>query len=210
VCVCFSWANSSSYLWPNLLVSYLLQLQEARSLLPWLLWTKTRWLKGDWGRQRQGRRSPRVRKRPRLGKDSFLSKFEVDFFDVNLSQLVSGPYLTVLCTIAHNKYAVKLNALADSRANGFVFIDTFCTINIAKFLNVKVQRLSRPINVKGYDGKAGSAITHILRLHLIIDGRYQYYIPLLILDLGSYNCILGRKWFVFLGVLIDAKRYCLW
>jgi hypothetical protein len=70
--------------------------------------------------------------------------------------------LTVSCTVAHNKYAIKLNALADSRANGFVFINTLYTINITKFLNVKAQRLPRLINVKGYDGKAGSAITHIL------------------------------------------------
>jgi hypothetical protein len=117
--------------------------------------------------------------------------------------------LTVPCTIAHNRYAVKLNALVNSEANGFVFINTLCAIDIAKFLNVKAQRLSRPINVKGYNKKAESAITHILRLHLTIDGRRQYYIPLLILDLGSHDCILGRKWFVFLGVLIDAKRYCL-
>jgi predicted aspartyl protease len=113
------------------------------------------------------------------------------------------------CTIAHNRYTVKLNALADSGANGFVFIDTFYAIDIAKFLNVKAQRLPRPINVKGYDRKAGSVITHILRLHLTINGRRQYHIPLLILDLGSHDCILGRKWFVFLGVLIDTKRYCL-
>jgi hypothetical protein len=65
-------------------------------------------------------------------------------------------------TIAHNRYTVKLNALADSKANGFVFINTLYVINIAKFLNVKAQRLPRPINIKGYDRKAGSAITHIL------------------------------------------------
>jgi hypothetical protein len=115
----------------------------------------------------------------------------------------------VPCTIAHNRYIVKLNVLANSRANGFVFINTLYTINITKFLNVKAQRLPRLINVKGYDRKAGSAITHILRLHLTIDGRRQYYIPLLILNLGSHDCILGRKWFVFLGVLINTKRYCL-
>jgi hypothetical protein len=65
-------------------------------------------------------------------------------------------------TIAHNKYIVKLNVLADFRANGFVFINTFCAINIVKFLNVKVQRLSRLINVKGYNRKAESVITYIL------------------------------------------------
>jgi hypothetical protein len=70
--------------------------------------------------------------------------------------------LTVSYIIAHNRYAVKLNALADSGANGFVFINTLYLINIAKFLNVKAQRLSCLINVKGYNKKAGSAITHIL------------------------------------------------
>jgi hypothetical protein len=70
--------------------------------------------------------------------------------------------LIIPYTIAHNKYIVKLNALADSEANGFVFINTLYIINIAKFLNVKAQRLSRLINVKGYDEKAESTITHIL------------------------------------------------
>jgi hypothetical protein len=74
--------------------------------------------------------------------------------------------------IAHNKYTVKLNALANSKANGFVFINTFYAINIVKFLNVKAQRFSRLINVKGYDKKAGSVITYILRLYLTINKRY--------------------------------------
>ncbi len=114
--------------------------------------------------------------------------------------------MTIPCTLSHNGYSVKTNALADSGANGFVFIDTLCAIDIAKFLNLKAQRLPRAINVKGYNGKVGNAITHILRLHLTVDERRQYNIPLLILDLGSHNLILGRKWFAYLGVLIDAKR----
>jgi hypothetical protein len=82
-------------------------------------------------------------------------------------------------------------ALADSGANGFVFIDTAYAVDIAKFLNLKAQRLSSSIKVKGYDGKASNSVTYILRLHLTIDGRRQYNLPLLILDLGSYNLILG-------------------
>jgi hypothetical protein len=64
--------------------------------------------------------------------------------------------LTVSYIITHNKYAVKLNVLANSGVNGFVFINTFYAIDIAKFLNVKAQRLSCPINVKGYNKKAES------------------------------------------------------
>ena len=70
-------------------------------------------------------------------KDFFLSKFKVDFFNINLSQLINKPYLTVFYIITHNKYTVKLNALANSKANSFVFINTFYTINIIKFLNIK-------------------------------------------------------------------------
>jgi hypothetical protein len=70
--------------------------------------------------------------------------------------------LIVLCIITHNKYVVKLNVLVDFKANGFVFINILYIINIAKFLNVKAQRLSCFINVKSYNKKAGSAITYIL------------------------------------------------
>jgi hypothetical protein len=79
---------------------------------------------------------------------------------------------------------------------------------MAKFLGLKAQRLPTAINVKGYNGKAGNSITHILRLHLTIDGRRQYNVPFLILDLGSHDCIIGRKWFEYFNVLIDAKERC--
>jgi hypothetical protein len=79
--------------------------------------------------------------------------------------------LTVSYTIAHNRYIVKLNALTDFKANSFVFINTLYTINIAKFLNVKAQRLSCLINIKGYNKKARNAITYILRLYLTINRR---------------------------------------
>jgi hypothetical protein len=68
----------------------------------------------------------------------------------------------VFYIIAHNKYTVKLNAFVNFKTNGFVFINTFYIINIAKFLNVKTQRLSCFINIKGYNKKAGSVITYIL------------------------------------------------
>jgi hypothetical protein len=68
----------------------------------------------------------------------------------------------VFCIIIHNKYIVKLNVFTDFKTNDFVFINTFYIINIVKFLNIKAQRLSCLINVKGYDKKAESANTHIL------------------------------------------------
>jgi hypothetical protein len=40
--------------------------------------------------------------------------------------------------ITHNKYIIKLNILINFKTYSFVFINTFYTINIIKFLNVKV------------------------------------------------------------------------
>jgi hypothetical protein len=78
-----------------------------------------------------------------------------------LSQLVGGLYLLIFCILLYNGYAIQLNALADSGANGFVFINTLYIYNIAKFLELKAQRLLQPVSVKGYNDKKDSAITYI-------------------------------------------------
>jgi hypothetical protein len=80
-------------------------------------------------------------------------------------------HFTIPCTISHNRYKVDLHALADTRANGFAFIDTACAIDIAKFLDIKATRLKEPISVKGFDSKQGHAVTYYLTLHLFINRR---------------------------------------
>ena len=105
-----------------------------------------------------------------------------------------------------NGYSVTLNALIDSGANGFIFMDTLCACDITPFLGTKFQRLPRTYHVKGYDGKAQNDISHFTRAHLMVDGRRQYNAPLLILDLGSHDIILGRKWLERFDIGIDCKR----
>jgi predicted aspartyl protease len=104
---------------------------------------------------------------------------------------------------------VSSRALVDSGANGFVFIDRQCAVDIAQFLNLKAYRLPRSVPVKGYNGEGTQPVTHYLRLHLTIDQRRQYNLPLLILDLGSHDLILGRKWLAFFDILVNARRACL-
>ena len=82
-------------------------------------------------------------------------------------------------------------------------------MNLAKYLNMKAQWLPKPLTVKGYNGQNGNPITHILRLHLKIDGRRQYNLPLLILDLGNHDLILGWGWLVNFWILVDAANCCL-
>jgi hypothetical protein len=93
----------------------------------------------------------------------------------------------------HNRYKVDLHALANTRANGFAFINTTYAINIAKFLDIKATWLKKPIFVKGFDSKQRHVVTHILTLYLFINKRQQTNIPFCILDLGNYNIILRLK-----------------
>ena len=106
---------------------------------------------------------------------------------------MGGKHLTTLCKLSKNGYSVTTSTLIDSGANGFVFIDTLCAVDLAKFFGLRTERLPHEVPVRGYDGIAGDPITHFLRLHLTVDGRRQYNIPLLILNLGSYDLILGRE-----------------
>ena len=106
---------------------------------------------------------------------------------------MEGRHFTIPCTVSKNGYGVPLTALIDSRANGFAFISTACAIDIAKFFNLKTQPLARLITTKGFDGRQGKPVTHILTLHLSLDGQRQKDIPFLILDLGNHDIILGLK-----------------
>jgi len=48
----------------------------------------------------------------------------LDISEVDLTKLIGGPPLTVLCTLTKNRIGVNFNILIDTRANRFVFIDT--------------------------------------------------------------------------------------
>jgi hypothetical protein len=65
--------------------------------------------------------------------------------------------------------------------------------------------------VKGFDGQPGRLATHAIILNLGIDGRRQQGVPMLILDLGNHDLILGRKWLVHFDIWLDVKnRRLMW
>ena len=90
-----------------------------------------------------------------------------------------------------------------------MFINTICAANAARYLGIRLQRLLSSIPVKGYDGNLGKPVSYYLQLYLTINGQRQYNIPFLILDLGSYDLILGREWLKRLKVLVDCDKGCL-
>ena len=97
--------------------------------------------------------------------------FILDIKEINLTTLIGGLLLIVLYTLVKNRIGVDFNILIDTRANGFVFIDTHLTDRLCKGLDLTLTPLHCTITVKGYDGRKGPTVTYYLTINLIVDGR---------------------------------------
>lgn len=125
---------------------------------------------------------------------------------MDLSQLIGGQGFNVNSQIAYNGISIPLTTLADTGANGYLFMDTQRATGLAKFFGIPTRRLNNPIGTKGYDGRAGSAITHAIICHLLIGGRRFLNQPFLIADLGQHDMIVGRKWFESHDVWLNVRH----
>ena len=63
---------------------------------------------------------------------------------------------------SNRKIVIQLFALLNTRANRFVFIDTYYNITIAKFLGLSFKRLKKLITIKGYNRYRGKAVIYYL------------------------------------------------
>ena len=63
---------------------------------------------------------------------------------------------------------------------------------IKRFLGIEPVPLEMPCNVKGFNGKQATLITHYVELSLRINRR-QVLVLILIVRLGDYDMILRRK-----------------
>jgi hypothetical protein len=147
-----------------------------------------------------------IGKRRALREVSALGKYDVSVAHIDLSQLIGGKHFTIPCTVSRNGHGIRTSALADSGANGFVFIDTQFARDLTNFLGVIPTPLTTPCPTKGYDGRPGKPVTQILTLHLTVDGRRQTDIPMLVLDLGGHDLIIGRKWFKHFDLWLDVRN----
>ena len=65
---------------------------------------------------------------------------------------------------------------------------------IKRFLGIEPVPLKMPCNVKGFNGKQATPITHYVELSLRINRR-QVLVLILIIGLGDHDIILRYKWF---------------
>jgi hypothetical protein len=92
---------------------------------------------------------------------------------VDLSWLLGRKSFTVLCTLSRNRCRVNTTALANSRANAFVLLDTRCAKKISEFLNTLLETLERLVLVKGYNKQLRKLITSTLQTHYrLTDSDY--------------------------------------
>ena len=124
---------------------------------------------------------------------------------------MGGSPLTVPCTLAKNGIGIDLDILVDTGANGFAFIDATLANQLCESLSLQLTALPRAIQAKGYDGRKGQVASHCLTLNLILEGRRQYNILFIVLQLRVHEAILGRKWLEYFHVNLDiAKRRLIW
>ena len=110
----------------------------------------------------------------------------------------------MLCTISNNRLGIKTRILINTRVNGFVFIDQQLARKASQYLDSLIQTLLKQYNVIGYNGRESTLITQYLELNLYIDGRKQLQLPMLIVQLGKQDIILGRSWAQKYRTLIDC------
>jgi hypothetical protein len=105
-----------------------------------------------------------------------------------------------------NGIGTSLQALADTGAHGYLFLNTSLAANIVRSMGIRYETLPKPARVTGFDGKQTSTISQYLRLHLTINGRRIHNVPFLVLPLGKHDCIIGIKFMRRFRLLLDPAR----
>jgi transposase InsO family protein len=136
-----------------------------------------------------------------------LGDYGIELNGLDLQQLLGkdSESFIVPTKIAQNGYSVAVQALIDTGANGFAFIDTKLAVMVAQFFGIHTEALDSKCAVRGYDGKSTNPITHAITLNLVVDGHRQLATPMLIVDLGRYDIILGKKWLAKFDVMPSCK-----
>ena len=119
--------------------------------------------------------------------------------------MLKGDFFTFLYTISSNRLRIKIYTLINIRANKYTFINTEFAALATRFLNMKTQQLFILCNIRGFNSKMAQPITDYIKLTLLINKR-QIKVLILVVRLGGQDIILGRKWAVETGVLINCKN----
>ena len=104
--------------------------------------------------------------------------------EIDLSKLLGRQGFHVNSQLAYNRLSFSMITLADTRANGYLFMNTKKAIKLAQFHNIHTEWLKQLAKTKGFSRSEEPQITHTINMHFIVGGRWFLNQPFLILDLG--------------------------
>ena len=110
---------------------------------------------------------------------------------------------TVQCTRGNK---IRAKTLADTCATGYSFIDEEFVETVCQVLEIKSQRLIKPKQIQGFDGRAAKPIPHAIYPTLTIGTDTKSLAPLLITKLENHPMILDQTWMKKHGVIIDMTN----
>ena len=79
-----------------------------------------------------------LRKRESLEEDSILRIISIDLCKLDLSKVLRGNPLTYPYTISQNRISIKNRVLIDTRANGFVFVNSLVIRKTSRYLGIPI------------------------------------------------------------------------
>ena len=112
---------------------------------------------------------------------------------LNMSKLLDSNHFVVLNYVSRNGLSVELKALVNSGANRFVFINTSCARDVAKYFQTLVVPLNSDCCIQGYNGQTEEQITYAIILYLAVNKCQQADVPMLIANLRHHDMILSQK-----------------
>jgi hypothetical protein len=107
--------------------------------------------------------------------------------------------------VVYNGLSLTANALVDTGANGYIFVNRSFADKIKKFLPVEVLKDPIPVPVGGYKGSIDQEIEEGIKTHLRIQGRFIRDQMLVVVDM-NHELILGRKFMDYYDLLVDTRR----
>ena len=96
---------------------------------------------------------------------------------------------TIQCILGKK---IRATTLADTCATGYGFIDEEFAETVCQVLEIEPQRLIKPKQIQGFDGRAAKPITHAIYPTLTVGDHTESLAPLLITKLGNHPMILGQ------------------
>ena len=113
---------------------------------------------------------------------------------------LNGNYITIKCSLGKEPRNITEQALCDTVATGFAFIDEA----FAREYNFPKFELRIPCAVDVIDGRpiTGGDITHVVNVPLCINDHLEE-LPAFVKTLGNYKLFLGIHWMRQHDVTID-------